>query len=121
VEEQLFQVHRRVISPQDPWANSRRLYELYSRSRKVLAYQSTTRPTLPEELYLSRWDPEILAYPGDTLVTVELQSSSSFSPVATSAPVHSQTTGWGLAKMAPLGGIGGNGSALGGKRGEPIG
>lgn len=94
VEEQLFQVHRRVISPQDPWANSRRLYELYSRSRKVLAYQSTTRPAVPEELYLFRWDPEILAYPGDTLVTVELQSSSSFSPVATSAPVTPKRQGW---------------------------
>jgi Trk K+ transport system NAD-binding subunit len=94
VEEQLFQVHRRVISPQDPWANSRRLYELYSRSRKVLAYQSTTRPPLSEELYLFRWDPEILAYPGDTLVTVELQSSSSFSPVVTAAPTTPKRQGW---------------------------
>jgi len=28
VEEHLFQVHRRVISPQNPWANARRLHEL---------------------------------------------------------------------------------------------
>lgn len=83
VEGQLFQVHRRVISPQDPWANRRTLYELYSRNRKVLSYQSTTRPNLPEELYLYRWDPETLAYPGDTLVTVELQSATTFSPVVT--------------------------------------
>jgi Trk K+ transport system NAD-binding subunit len=94
VEEHLFQVHRRVISPQNPWANARRLHELYSRSRKVLAYQSPTHPPAAEELYLSRWDPEMLVHPGDTLVTVELQSSSSFQPVVTSAPVSARSPGW---------------------------
>ncbi|WP_084111689.1 NAD-binding protein [Gloeomargarita lithophora] len=94
LEGQLFQVHRRVIAPQDPWANSRSLYELYSRSRKVLSYQSSTRPALPEELYLFRWDPETLAYPGDTLITVELQSASSFNPVATATPATAKVSGW---------------------------
>ncbi|MCS7291570.1 MAG: NAD-binding protein [Gloeomargarita sp. SKYBB_i_bin120] len=92
VGEQLFQVHRRVISPQDPWANRRSLHELYSRSRKVLGYQSVTRPTPPDELYLFRWDPETLVYPGDTLITVELQSATRLSPVRT--PATRPTTRW---------------------------
>ncbi len=94
VADQLFQVHRRVISPQDPWANCRMLHELCSRNRKVLSYQSTTRPGLSEELYLYRWNPETLAYPGDTLVTVELQSATTFSPVVTAAPAATPPSGW---------------------------
>ena len=36
----------------------------------------------------------MLVHPGDTLVTVELQSSSSFQPVVTSAPVSARSQGW---------------------------
>ncbi|MEN9227620.1 MAG: NAD-binding protein [Gloeomargarita sp. HHBFW_bins_205] len=92
VGEQLFQVHRRVVSPQDPWANRRTLYELYSRQRKVLGYHSATRPPSTDELYLFRWDPETLVYPGDTLITVELQSATSLSPVR--VPTTRPQTRW---------------------------
>ncbi|MEN9250095.1 MAG: NAD-binding protein [Gloeomargarita sp. GXS_bins_116] len=92
VGEQLFQVHRRVVSPQDPWANRRTLYELYSRQRKVLGYHSATRPPSTDELYLFRWDPETLVYPGDRLITVELQSATSLSPVR--VPTTRPQTRW---------------------------
>lgn len=96
-----FQVVQRTITPEDPWCNRRRLYELQGRTRRVLAHWRPGQSAAQEvgiNLQLQTGDPSALLQAGDVVVLLEA-GELSWRPAAQrprpkSAPWQSLREAW---------------------------
>ncbi|HEY9887678.1 MAG TPA: NAD-binding protein, partial [Candidatus Obscuribacterales bacterium] len=87
VGEQSFRVVRRRIQPHDGWCDSRKVYEVIHRDRRVLRYLTAQESDLPLEELAQRspysysasaqfhtWLPDAIIRAGDVIVTVEAET-----------------------------------------------
>ncbi len=99
LNDQLFEVMQYQIQPGDRWCDVRRVYELNSSSRRVLAHIPVAAQ-LPGNLFhphrmerFYHWEPDARVQAGDTLITVEAVGVSQRSRLAetsaTEEPNHS--------------------------------
>jgi len=84
IEQQSFRVVKRNIAPDDAWCNSRKVYELLNRDRRVLRYIKAQDADLPPEDWALQtdhpysasaqfytWLPDEVIRAGDVIVAVE--------------------------------------------------
>lgn len=62
-------VFTRQMQADDPWCNRRQIWEINSRSRRVLNYAT---PSMKLPKIFRRWNQETLLLPGDTIVCIEI-------------------------------------------------
>jgi Trk K+ transport system NAD-binding subunit len=74
LEGQWLRVIQCRVSQDQPWCYTRRLHELNTRTRRLLAHAHQGAP-LPQSFH--QWEPEETVLPGDTLVYVETAESFS--------------------------------------------
>ncbi|MDB9528909.1 NAD-binding protein [Oscillatoria sp. CS-180] len=88
VDNQSFRVVTRTIQPQDSWCDTRKVYEVINRDRRVLRYlKAETARLKPEEMALRSdhpasasaqfytWLPDSIIRAGDVVVSVEAESA----------------------------------------------
>ncbi|MGF1497452.1 MAG: potassium channel family protein [Elainellaceae cyanobacterium] len=76
LEGQLFQVVRRHVQAGDRWCQVRKLYELNTRTRRILSHTPVqsrlpSSPHTPTSKEFHKWEPNAVVQPGDVLVLVE--------------------------------------------------
>lgn len=79
--DQLFQVIQHVVDPQHPWCGVRKVYELNTRTRRVLAHlpgrlRLPGHPPTVRFRQFHQWEPQETIQAGDILITIEVTPSS---------------------------------------------
>jgi Trk K+ transport system NAD-binding subunit len=89
IDEQWLRVARQSLQPGDRWCNSRDLYELNSRSRRILVHEP---PGTPPVRSFYQWEPETRGRAGDTIVYIETADPFFFNPRQPITKRHSLLT-----------------------------
>lgn len=92
LDQQSFRVVKRTMTPQDVWCDSRKVYEVINRDRRVLRYIKAEEADIQPEEWATRsehpysasaqfytWLPDSVMRAGDVIVTVEAESTEGLS------------------------------------------
>ncbi|MGB7445107.1 MAG: NAD-binding protein [Coleofasciculaceae cyanobacterium] len=85
LEEQWLRVVKRQILPDDPWCQRRRLWELNSRTRRLLKH-TTSSSQQPNAFH--DWKLDALLFPNDTLAYIEITNHHIFKPQQNTRKSH---------------------------------